>query len=225
MARNGSGVYTLPAGNPVVTGTTISSTWANNTLNDMASALTTSISSDGQTTPVGNLPMGGYNHTNVANASVRTNYPSAGQVQDGALTYLTGISGTDTIVATSPLAMSAYAIGQEFRFIAVGTNTTTNVTININGIGAKSITKSGNVPLNINDLVSGAVVIISYDGTQFQISNVSSQSATVGYWQNIQNITSSSSINVGYSATSAGPITIASGVTVTVPSGSRWVIL
>ena len=225
MARNGSGVYTLPAGNPVVTGTTISSTWANNTLNDIASSITTSLASDGQTTPVNNLPMGGFVHTGVGNASARTNYPAAGQIQDGALTYLTGITGTDTIVATAPLTMSAYATGQTFRFIAAGTNTTTSVTININGIGAKAITKNGTLPLNINDLVSGAVVIISYDGTQFQISNVSSGSSTTGYWQNIQTITSSSSINVGYSASSAGPITIASGVTITVPSGSRWVIL
>ena len=49
MSRNGSGVYSLPAGNPVVTGTTISSTWANNTLTDMATAITGSIASDGQT--------------------------------------------------------------------------------------------------------------------------------------------------------------------------------
>lgn len=37
--------------------------------------------------------------------------------------------------------------------------------------------------------------------------------------------TSSYSIPSGSSAMSAGPITIASGVTVTVPSGSKWVVL
>lgn len=35
-----NGTYDLPAGNPVVTNTLISSTWANTTLNDIASALT-----------------------------------------------------------------------------------------------------------------------------------------------------------------------------------------
>ena len=35
-----NGTYSLASGNPVVTGTTISSTWANNTLNDIATALT-----------------------------------------------------------------------------------------------------------------------------------------------------------------------------------------
>lgn len=55
MSRNGSGVYQLPAGNPVVTGTTISSTWANNTLTDIATALSGSIAADGQTPITGTL--------------------------------------------------------------------------------------------------------------------------------------------------------------------------
>ena len=58
MSRNGSGTYSLPIGNPVVTGTTISSTWANNTLTDIANALTGSLAADGQTTASGNLNMG-----------------------------------------------------------------------------------------------------------------------------------------------------------------------
>ena len=57
MSRNGSGTYTLPAGNPVVTNTTISSTWANTTLTDIASALTGSVASDGQTSMAGSLNM------------------------------------------------------------------------------------------------------------------------------------------------------------------------
>jgi len=55
MSRNGSGTYTLPAGNPVVTGTTISSTWANNTLTDIATAISGSIAADGQTPITGAL--------------------------------------------------------------------------------------------------------------------------------------------------------------------------
>ena len=176
MARNGSGTYSLPAGNPVTTGTVISSTWANSTLNDLGSALTASLAYDGQTTPVANLPMGGYVHTNVGNATLRTNYPSAGQVQDGTFTYLTSVSGTDTITAVAPASMTAYAAGQEFRFIAAGANTTTGVTININGIGAKSITKNGATSLAVGDIISGAIVVIAYDGTEFQISNIATAS-------------------------------------------------
>ncbi len=48
MPRNASGTYTLPAGNPVVTGTLIESSWANDTLGDLASAMTDSLSRDGE---------------------------------------------------------------------------------------------------------------------------------------------------------------------------------
>jgi hypothetical protein len=47
MPRNGSGTYSLPAGNPVVSGTTIQSTWANSTLTDVGDALTGSVARDG----------------------------------------------------------------------------------------------------------------------------------------------------------------------------------
>lgn len=47
MPRNASGTYSLPAGNPVVTGTTISSVWANTTLSDIGTALTGSLARNG----------------------------------------------------------------------------------------------------------------------------------------------------------------------------------
>lgn len=47
MPRDASGNYTLPSGNPVVTGTTISSTWANNTMNDLATEMQDSLSRSG----------------------------------------------------------------------------------------------------------------------------------------------------------------------------------
>jgi len=173
MARNGSGTYTLPAGNPVTTGTTISSTWANNTLNDLGSAMTASLAYDGQTVPVANLPMGGYVHTGVGNATARTNYAAAGQVQDSSLTYLTSVSGTNTVTALAPISMTAYAAGQTFRFIVATTNTG-STTLNINSIGAKSITKNGTTTLGAGDLIVNSIVQVIYDGTQFQIINPSS---------------------------------------------------
>lgn len=48
MPRNSGGVYSLPAGNPVVTGEVISSAWANSTLSDLATAMTGSLSNSGQ---------------------------------------------------------------------------------------------------------------------------------------------------------------------------------
>ena len=45
------------------------------------------------------------------------------------------------------------------------------------------------------------------------------------FWENSQTLTANHTILAGRSALSAGPITIASGVTATLDSDSRWVIL
>lgn len=46
-----------------------------------------------------------------------------------------------------------------------------------------------------------------------------------GYTENDATIDVSSTINTGRNAISAGPVTLASGVTVTVPSGSVWTVV
>lgn len=56
MPRAG-GIYTLPAGNPVVTLTVISSAWANTTLSDIATALTGSLPTDGTAVMTGPLSL------------------------------------------------------------------------------------------------------------------------------------------------------------------------
>ena len=59
-----SGTFSLyTPGNPVVTGTTIQSSWANNTLSDIATGLTTCVLKDGTQTITANLPMSGFKFT------------------------------------------------------------------------------------------------------------------------------------------------------------------
>ena len=45
------------------------------------------------------------------------------------------------------------------------------------------------------------------------------------FWENDQNVTTNYTISTNKNAMSAGPITIDSGVTVTVPSGSTWTVV
>lgn len=101
MSRNGSGTYSLPVGNPVVTGTTISSTWANSTLTDIASALTDSLAADGQTTATGNLNMGTNKITNTADPT---------NSQDVATKYYTdteiAASAADVLATVTPAYVS-----------------------------------------------------------------------------------------------------------------------
>jgi hypothetical protein len=149
MSRNGSGTYSLPIGNPVVTGTTISSTWANSTLTDIASALTGSLASDGQTTASGNLNMGTNRIVNAADPVnpqdlatknyVDTYVGALGSMstQDADDVAITGGSISSilegaTVTATAPSATTNY----DFKTQAVRYYTadnTTNFTVNIRG--------------------------------------------------------------------------------------------
>ncbi len=83
MSRNGTGTYSLPAGNPVVTGTTIASSWANNTLGDIASALTGSVAADGQTPMTGALDMNSQKIVNLADATATGDAVSVNFLQTG----------------------------------------------------------------------------------------------------------------------------------------------
>lgn len=47
-SRNSGGTYALPSGNPVISGTTITSTWANTTLSDIGTELTNSLDRQGR---------------------------------------------------------------------------------------------------------------------------------------------------------------------------------
>ena len=170
MSYNGSGVFTInTAGQPVITGTTISSTTFNNLTADLATGLTTALTKDGQSTPTANIGMGAFKITNLAAGTVASDAARLDQVQGGAATFIT-VTGTDTLTGTVVPALSAYATGNQFSFLVANTNTGA-VTINVDGIGAKAITRTGTTPLVAGDMVAGQAVEIIYDGTRFQLVN------------------------------------------------------
>lgn len=68
MPRNGTGRYNLPPGiNPVKPGTVVASSWANTTLNDIALALSHSLSDDGQTPWLADMNANGFTVKGLAN--------------------------------------------------------------------------------------------------------------------------------------------------------------
>ena len=105
MSRNGSGIYSLPTGNPVVTGTTITSNWANTTLSDIATALTGSVSADGQTPMTGNLQMNSFQVTGLGTPSASTDASTKGYV-DTAISAL----GTMSTQNANAVAVTGGAI-------------------------------------------------------------------------------------------------------------------
>ena len=170
MSFNGSGVFTInTAGQPVITGTTISSTTFNSLTADLATGLTTALTKDGQSTPTANIGMGAFKITNLAAGTVASDAARLDQVQGGAATFIT-VTGTDTLTGTVVPALSAYATGNQFSFLVANTNTGA-VTINVDGIGSKAITRTGTTALVAGDMVAGQAVEIIYDGTRFQLVN------------------------------------------------------
>lgn len=90
---------------------------------------------------------------------------------------VTTAGGTTTYTLTPSPAITAYATGQEFVIKMNATNTGAS-TINISGLGAKSLTKGGATALSSGDLLIDAVYKIVYDGTQFQVSGISATATT-----------------------------------------------
>ena len=80
MSYNGSGTFNInTAGQPVVTGTVISSTAFNALTADLGTGLSTAITKNGQTTVTANIPFNGYKLTGIAVATASGDALSYGQ--------------------------------------------------------------------------------------------------------------------------------------------------
>ena len=280
MSRNGAGVYTLPAGNPVVTGTTISSTWANSTLTDLATAVTGSIASDGQTPITGALQMGNNKITGLANGTAPTDAVALSQLNDPVITGNVDIAGTLTVAGNVTLnstgdiklpvgttvqrpipaqgmvrfnsTLNQYegAINQTGATISSITRVTTTATlttatnhglvtgnyVTISGAtpaafnGTFSITVTGNTTFTYTMLTTpanDATVVGTYYSTTW--SSIGGGATGGGndqvFVENGVVVSVTYTFPTGKNASSVGPITINSGVSVTIPSTQRWVIL
>jgi hypothetical protein len=93
MPRNTAGVYILPVGNPVAAGTLIESTWANGTLDDVATALTDSLSRSGS----GGMLAPFYNAdgTKSAPGASWTNEPTSGWYRKSTGEFWFSVAGQD----------------------------------------------------------------------------------------------------------------------------------
>lgn len=82
--------------------------------------------------------------------------------------YKVDTGAANAYVITPAPAITAYTVGQIFSFKAVNANTTAS-TLNVNGLGAKTIKNAAAADLVANDILAGQVVILEYDGTNFQM--------------------------------------------------------
>ena len=185
MSRNGSGTYTLPAGNPVVTNTTISSTWANNTLTDLATAMTGSIAADGQTPVTGNLQMGGNRITGLADGIASSDAATVNQIPSGVLFLLKASNLSDVANTTTARTNLTAAKSGANSDITSLTGLTTPLTVAQGGIGAATLT-ANNVLLGNGTSAPQAVApstsgnVLTSNGTTWVSSALSIYPLTTG---------------------------------------------
>lgn len=141
---------------------------------------------------------------------------------------------TTTSTGTGTITLAGAVTGFQ-TFAAIGNANTTYYTIAGQGtseweVGIGTYTSSGTTLARNTVLASsnsGSLVNFSA-GTKDVFCDYPAGRAVVGgmgYIENEAVITQSSTINDGHNAISGGPITINSGVSVTVPSGSNWTVV
>lgn len=150
--------------------------------------------------------------------------PNVARMQSGQYMFATaGGTGNAITVALAP-AVAALVTGMEFRFLAVANNTGA-VTVSLNGlaaVGLRKIRDGSPVQLDADDISSGVIYNVVYDGTYFvlagqggqqqrqyervSISGISGTSfklATVPAWANTINIDMNTVTTAGNNVTVA----------------------
>jgi len=143
MARNGSGTYSNPYPN-FVSGTVISSSEVDANNSDIATALTQSIAVDGQAVVTANIPLATHKLTGVSAGSAATDSLNLGQAQAEAFIWCGTAGGSADAITLSPSpAITAYAAGQRFVWMASGSVNTGATTVAISGLGAIALQDNG----------------------------------------------------------------------------------
>lgn len=88
-------------------------------------------------------------------------------------------ANTDTYTCTMAIAPADYTVGRFFLIKFTNANTGA-ATLNVNSLGAKSIKKNGSTALAAGDIAAGQILLLGYDGTNFQLSgNITSEENTI----------------------------------------------
>jgi hypothetical protein len=99
--------------------------------------------------------------------------------------------------------------------------------LNFNGTGTVRLPNgtTGQRPTPAAGMIRYNTTSGLFEGYTTQWGGIGGASANGAVYENAQSITENYTMTTNFNGESVGPITIASGVTVTIPSGSRYVIL
>jgi hypothetical protein len=180
-----------------------------------------------------------YSILNASPISVPATVLTAQNYQNQTAKSATTTGTSAAYVATLPVAPSAYLANQEF-FITFHTTNAAAATLNINGLGALPLYKptSGNTytPVTGGELATGWMtrVVVPAGAAYLLAMDVAWSTAGGGgtgggtdqiFQLNGTTMSASYAIPAGKNASTVGPLTINPGVTLTIPSGQRVVVL
>jgi hypothetical protein len=96
-----------------------------------------------------------------------SNYPESNLTPS----YAADTGAANVLVVTLAPCPAALSVGDSFKVLPNHANTTTTPTLNVCGLGAKTITKFGQTALVASDLVTTAIAYLLYDGTDMELVN------------------------------------------------------
>lgn len=99
-------------------------------------------------------------------------------IQSNSYLYAADAESSDAYVITLTPAPTALTIGMKITFKANTANAGA-ATLNVNGLGAKTIKKQGNIDLSPNDIKANQIVTVVYDGTNFQMQSSVGQASAL----------------------------------------------
>ncbi len=128
------------------------------------------------------------NNTDIA-VGTGNKYVTQTGLQDGAEVFGVDAGSDDTYVITLSPVPAALQAGQVFHFDANTANTGA-ATLNVNGLGAKTIKKLHDQDLATGDIEAGQHVTVIYDGTNFQMQSQIAADVPTVTPTNVQTFTS-----------------------------------
>tara|TARA_R110000823_G_C15858017_1_gene492867 strand:- start:423 stop:1061 length:639 start_codon:yes stop_codon:yes gene_type:complete len=185
VSYNGSGTFNInSAGQPVVTGTVITSTAFNALTSDLATGLTTALTKDGQTTPTANITLGGYKITNLAAGTAAADAVRFDQLT-AAATQANQETATSTTTFVSP-GRQQYHPSAAKGWAKCATNGTAALAYNVTSV---TDVATGRVRINWTVPFSSA----EYVGVA-SAQNDTSLSATTSMFAQIRNVDTTANI-------------------------------
>lgn len=150
------------------------------------------------------------------------------------------VKETSTTTGTGTFTLAGAAVGFETFSSSIGNGNTTWYaivggsewevglgTVAAGTLARTTVLESSNADALVNFSAGTKDVFCTYPADMSVYFNATNKVAITGgaIWENSNAIASSYTITSNTNGLSAGTVTINSGVTVTIPSGSRWVIV